>query len=417
MSTFNTIGDFVWASNDTRDWQEEEMEQQERSLELMYMHQQYHGIIEKQQYTLRGSKLSCSYGTEYSLLDTSQDHGIYKGNLPVLTTIDCSKSNICGFGSCLCPESNYAGRLPMTVGSKNGKTAKKASYNKFAHICIPMVPEGSVWKQFDHSIMAKTCAKDYTPMLVDSAVLVCQYGGIIRIIEVPQTGTTQGSGKEYVNLTIMNNIGWSQVHCGYKVKSTGLDSPMTDMTSQITKKHRSLSQDDIDKINSLFEQFEINTEKRICGFFAECSAETDNGFLFLEAADASVTPTRADINYWFNNNKSYGAKYRGAGAIQLTWDYNYKAFKSWMGTELKIIDSDIVDKGAEYVAMTYPWEAAVFFWDTNNLNSIADTMSSTYVSGDINKITAVVNLNMSTAEYAKRDSAYKNWVTNYIMPT
>ena len=194
MSTFNTIGDFVWASNDTRDWQEEEMEQQERSLELMYMHQQYHGIIEKQQYTLRGSKLSCSYGTDYSLLDTVQDHGIYKGELPVLTTIDCGKSNICDFGSCLCPESNYAGRLPMTVGSKNGKTAKKASYNNFAHICIPMVPEGSVWQQVDHSIMAKTCAKGYLPLLLDSAALVCQYGGIIKIVEVSQAGTTQGSG-------------------------------------------------------------------------------------------------------------------------------------------------------------------------------------------------------------------------------
>jgi len=171
------------------------MEQQERSLELMYMHQQYHGIIEKQQYTLRGSKLSCSYGTEYSLLDTSQDHGIYKGNLPVLTTIDCSKSNICGFGSCLCPESNYAGRLPMTVGSKNGKTAKRASYNNFAHICIPMVSEGSAWQQVDHSIMAKTCAKAYVPLLLDSAALICQYGGIIKIVEVPQAGTTQDSGK------------------------------------------------------------------------------------------------------------------------------------------------------------------------------------------------------------------------------
>ena len=101
--------------------------------------------------------------------------------------------------------------------------------------------------------------------------------------------------------------------------------------------------------------------KRICGFFAECSAETDNGFSFLEAADESVNPTRTDINYWFDNNKKYLAKYRGAGAIQLTWDDNYKAFQSWMETRLQICDSNIIDKGEEYVAMTYPWEAAVFF--------------------------------------------------------
>ncbi|GLC81720.1 PAAR-like protein [Lacrimispora brassicae] len=193
MSTFNTIGDFIWASDNKKN---EEKEQQEQYLELMYMHQQYNGILSKQQYALRGSKLSCSYGTDYSLLDASQDHGIYKENSPVMTTIDSGKSNIYHFGSCLCPESNYKGRLPMTVGTlKNGKKAKKASYNNYAHICVPMVPEGSAWKQVDHSIMAKTCAEGYAPLLLDSAMLVCQYGGLIRIVEVPQTGTTKGAGQ------------------------------------------------------------------------------------------------------------------------------------------------------------------------------------------------------------------------------
>ena len=196
MSTFDTIGFFVFGNSEdgSISAKVQEEQHQEKYTEMMYMHQLYNGIIQKQQYTLRGSKLSCSYGTDYSLLDTVQDHGIYKGNLPVLTTIDCSKSNICDFGSCLCPESNYAGRLPMTVGSKNGKSAKKASYNNFAHICVPVVPEGSVWQQVDHSIMAKTCAKGYLPLLLDSAALVCQYGGIMKIVEVSQAGTTQGSG-------------------------------------------------------------------------------------------------------------------------------------------------------------------------------------------------------------------------------
>ncbi|WP_460644179.1 PAAR-like protein [Lacrimispora brassicae] len=70
---------------------------------------------------MRGSKLSCSYGTDYSLLDTSQDHGIYKENPPVMTTIDGGKSNIYHFGSCLCPEFNYTGHLPMTVGTRMSK--------------------------------------------------------------------------------------------------------------------------------------------------------------------------------------------------------------------------------------------------------------------------------------------------------
>ncbi|WP_143320603.1 PAAR-like protein [Clostridium sp. HBUAS56010] len=153
MSTTNKIGDFVWVSDSKRNKKVKEKEQQEQYLELMYMHQQYNGIISKQKYALRGSKLSCSYGSDYSLFDIDQDHGIYKGKLPVMTTIDSGKTNIYYFGSCLCSETNYAGRLPMTAETlQNRKKAKKATNNKYTHICVPMVPEGSAWKQVDHSI-------------------------------------------------------------------------------------------------------------------------------------------------------------------------------------------------------------------------------------------------------------------------
>ena len=173
----------------------------------MYMHQQYNGIIIKQNYVPRESKLSCSFGSNYSLLDIGQDHGIYKGNLPLMTTIDSGKNNIYHFGSCLCPESNYAGRLPMTAEThQDGKKAKKAINNKYAHICVPMVPEGSAWKQVDHSIMAKSCAKGFVPVLVDNAVIVCQYGGLITVVEVPQTGTNKslGNGDRYFVISSTN---------------------------------------------------------------------------------------------------------------------------------------------------------------------------------------------------------------------
>jgi len=194
------MGDFVWASDNARNWEEEE-DQQEQYLELMYMHQLYNGIIQNQQYVLRGSKLSCSYGTSYSLLDTAQDHGIYKEDLAVLTTIDSGKSNICDFGSCLCPESNYVGRLPMTVGTRDGKAAIKVSGNDYAHICVPMVPEDSAWGQVDSNVLAKTCAKGYVPLLLDNAALVCQYGGIIRIEEVAKVTSGQEIKNKKVYIT------------------------------------------------------------------------------------------------------------------------------------------------------------------------------------------------------------------------
>ena len=224
----------------------------------------------------------------------------------------------------------------------------------------------------------------------------------------------KGKGKTYVTLEQMKKLGWRKIHCGYTVKSTGKDSPLDDMTSEISRKYRDINQRDVDKINALLEKYQINTKKRIVAFFAECSAETNDGTRFLEAAGTKEIPlvgpaTRANLNKWFDKNKDYGSKYRGAGAIQLTWDYHYKEFKKWMNIEFGITDPNITKKGAEHVAMNYTWEAAVFFWSKSNLNSKADT-------GDIHEVTAVVNRNMTSKEYKKREDAYETWMEKYIFP-
>lgn len=220
------------------------------------------------------------------------------------------------------------------------------------------------------------------------------------------TNETIKDVKEYVSLKQMKKMGWNKIHIGYEVVGTNEESPMEDMTSEITGKLRNINQTDVDKINALLEKYHINTKQRIAAFFAECSAETGNGQGFLEKADNFDGVTnRNNLKKWFDNNKEYGFKYRGAGAIHLTWNYNYIAFKKWMKTEFGINDSNIIKKGAEYVAMNYPWEAAVFFWDANNLNNKADT-------GDIHQVTEVVNYNMTEQEYNDRVSLYRKWM-NY----
>lgn len=136
----------------------------------------------------------------------------------------------------------------------------------------------------------------------------------------------------------------------------------------------------------------------------------------VEQAGTSASATRANIEQWFNSNKKYGAIYRGGGAIQLTWNSNYTGFTNWMISNFSINDPDILNLGTEHVAFTYPWEAAVYFWDSNNMNGLADAMNTTYTVGDIKPITAKVNLKMSTSEYQKREDAYKDWMTNYTIP-
>ena len=60
-----------------------------------------------------------------------------------------------------------------------------------------------------------------------------------------------------------------------------------------------------------------------------------------------------------------GWRYRGRGLIQLTGRNNYKAFADWVG------DPRIMDE-PDLVASEYAVHSAVFFWDTNNLNRVAD---------------------------------------------
>ncbi len=43
-------------------------------------------------------------------------------------------------------------------------------------------------------------------------------------------------------------------------------------------------------------------------------------------------------------------------------------------------------------------------------------MNPTYTVGDVKPITAIVNLNMTAAEYQKREDCYKDWMTNYTIP-
>ena len=57
----------------------------------------------------------------------------------------------------------------------------------------------------------------------------------------------------------------------------------------------------------------------------------------------------------------------GAGYIQLTHDYTYKSFASYIG------EPKIVSEGYEYVAKNYAWDAAVWFWtEYKNIDDLID---------------------------------------------
>ena len=60
-----------------------------------------------------------------------------------------------------------------------------------------------------------------------------------------------------------------------------------------------------------------------------------------------------------------GWRYRGRGLIQLAGKSNYQAFAEWLGDQEVLNTPDVV-------ASDYAVHSAVFYWDKNNLNEIAD---------------------------------------------
>lgn len=78
-----------------------------------------------------------------------------------------------------------------------------------------------------------------------------------------------------------------------------------------------------------------------------------------------------------NEASGDGWRYRGRGLIQLTGRKNYAAFAEWIGDE-RVLDEP------EIVAIEYAVQSAVFYWDRNKLNTLADR-------GDVKRVTKKVN--------------------------
>jgi predicted chitinase len=76
---------------------------------------------------------------------------------------------------------------------------------------------------------------------------------------------------------------------------------------------------------------------------------------------------RVYANRMGNGSESSGDgwKYRGRGLIQLTGKNNYRAFAKWM-------DDDRIMDDPDLVASEYAVHSAVFYWDKNKLNKVAD---------------------------------------------
>ena len=87
-----------------------------------------------------------------------------------------------------------------------------------------------------------------------------------------------------------------------------------------------------------------------------------------------------------NSASGDGYKYRGHGAIQLTWKKTYQAFDTWLKKNHKDQYKDVLsnpnalDDDKDLYILSAMW-----FWDTNKLNKLADEGKSDEITCVINK--------------------------------
>ena len=158
----------------------------------------------------------------------------------------------------------------------------------------------------------------------------------------------------------------------------------------------------------VIETFKIDTPLRLSHFLGQCAHESGNWKFTEENLNYSKEALMSVFRKYFPNeaiasqyarnpekiaNRAYasrmnngdedsgdGWKFRGRGYIQLTGKNNYSLFNNF-------VDEDLV-KEPDLVKTKYPLLSAAWFWDTNKLNSLADTGDTEEV---VTQITRRVN--------------------------
>jgi putative chitinase len=161
----------------------------------------------------------------------------------------------------------------------------------------------------------------------------------------------------------------------------------------------------VDALNKIWPDYDITTPKRQAAFMGECCVESANFTAIQEnlnyRAEVLVKQWPShfqslDIAKKYEHqpekiaNRAYGGrmgngpeesgdgwKFCGRGLIQLTGRDGYQGFAD-------SVEMSIDDVPAYLATFEGAVQSACYFWETNNLNSIADT-------GDIDHVSKIIN--------------------------
>lgn len=130
-----------------------------------------------------------------------------------------------------------------------------------------------------------------------------------------------------------------------------------------------------DPLVQKMQEYEINTNLRICHFLAQIGHESGEFKYTEELANGSAYENRKDLG---NVHAGDGVRFKGRGLIQLTGRANYQKYSDAKGVDYI--------KHPELLA-TDPMVAvdvACWFWTTHKLNEWAD-------QDNVNKVTKIIN--------------------------
>jgi putative chitinase len=127
-------------------------------------------------------------------------------------------------------------------------------------------------------------------------------------------------------------------------------------------------------LNKAMVEAGINTPKRQAAFLAQLAHESAEFRYFEEIASGAAYEGRKDLG---NIHPGDGVRYKGRGPIQLTGRANYRAAGKALGIDLENNPKRAADVDVGF-------RTAAWFWNSRNLNSLAD-------QGDFRGITKRIN--------------------------
>ena len=118
----------------------------------------------------------------------------------------------------------------------------------------------------------------------------------------------------------------------------------------------------VEPINQTLIKYEINTPLRICHFLAQICEESDQFNAVREYADGSEYEGWAELG---NTQEGDGKRFLGRGLTMITGRSNYQDCGNGLGIDL-IANPELLEE------IPYSCLSAGWYWNTRNLNNLAD---------------------------------------------